>query len=41
MFETGQVDLAAVPEPWASTLVQNGAKVIVNTDEIAYGQHSS
>lgn len=37
MFETGQVDLAAVPEPWASTLVQNGAKVVVSTDEIAYG----
>lgn len=38
MFETGQVDLAAVPEPWASTLIQNGAKVIVSTDEIAYGK---
>lgn len=37
MFETGQVDLAAVPEPWASTLIQNGAKVVVNTDKIAYG----
>ncbi len=37
MFETGKVDLAAVPEPWASILVQNGAKVIVSTDEIAYG----
>nr|WP_295971013.1 ABC transporter substrate-binding protein [uncultured Bacillus sp.] len=38
MFETGKVDLAAVPEPWASTLVQNGAKVIIDTDEIAYGK---
>jgi NitT/TauT family transport system substrate-binding protein len=38
MFESGQVDLAAVPEPWASTLVQNGAKVVVSTDEIAYGK---
>lgn len=37
MFETGKVDLAAVPEPWASILAQNGAKVIVSTDEIAYG----
>lgn len=37
MFETGQVDLAVVPEPWASILIQNGAKVIVSTDEIAYG----
>ena len=37
MFESGQVDLAAVPEPWASILVANGAKVVVSTDEIAYG----
>ncbi|TFE00593.1 ABC transporter substrate-binding protein [Jeotgalibacillus salarius] len=37
MFESGKVDLAAVPEPWASTLVANGAKIIVDTDEIAYG----
>ncbi|MEW9502450.1 ABC transporter substrate-binding protein [Jeotgalibacillus marinus] len=37
MFESGQVDLAAVPEPWASTLVAEGAKVIIDTDEIAYG----
>ncbi|WP_256240331.1 ABC transporter substrate-binding protein [Bacillus sp. V3B] len=37
MFESGQVDLAVVPEPWASTLVQSGAKVVVSTDEIAYG----
>ncbi|PPA70146.1 aliphatic sulfonate ABC transporter substrate-binding protein [Jeotgalibacillus proteolyticus] len=38
MFESGKVDLAAVPEPWASTLVENGAKIIVDTDEIAYGK---
>lgn len=38
MFETGKVDLAAVPEPWASILVKNGAKVIVSTDKIAYGK---
>ncbi len=37
MFESGQVDLAAVPEPWASTLIEAGAKEIVSTDEIAYG----
>ncbi len=37
MFESGKVDFAAVPEPWASTLVANGAKVVVDTDEIAYG----
>lgn len=38
MFETGKVDLAAVPEPWASILVKKGAKVIINTDKIAYGK---
>ncbi len=38
MFESGQVDLAAVPEPWASTLIEAGAKEIVSTDEIAYGK---
>ena len=37
MFESGQVDLAAVPEPWASILVENGANVVVTTDQIAYG----
>ncbi|APH05871.1 aliphatic sulfonate ABC transporter substrate-binding protein [Bacillus weihaiensis] len=37
MFESGKVDLAAVPEPWASTLVNDGAKIIVDTDEISYG----
>ncbi|MCM3739806.1 ABC transporter substrate-binding protein [Oceanobacillus luteolus] len=39
MFETGQVDLAAVPEPWASILIDNGAKVVVSTEEIAYGEN--
>lgn len=37
MFESGKVDLAAVPEPWASQLVNDGAKIIVDTDEISYG----
>jgi NitT/TauT family transport system substrate-binding protein len=37
MFESGKIDLAAVPEPWASQLVNDGAKVIVDTDEISYG----
>lgn len=39
MFESGQVDLAAVPEPWGSILVENGGKVIVSTEEIAYGEN--
>ncbi|WP_428911452.1 aliphatic sulfonate ABC transporter substrate-binding protein [Niallia sp. Krafla_26] len=39
MFETGQVDMAAVPEPWASILVENGAKIVVSTEEIAYGEN--
>lgn len=38
MFETGKVDLAAVPEPWASILIENGANVVVSTEEIAYGE---
>ena len=38
MFESGKVDLAAVPEPWASILVENGANVVVSTEEIAYGE---
>ncbi|MDQ0230669.1 aliphatic sulfonate ABC transporter substrate-binding protein [Metabacillus malikii] len=37
MFESGKVDLAAVPEPWASELVKAGAKIIVDTEEISYG----
>ncbi|MED1442751.1 aliphatic sulfonate ABC transporter substrate-binding protein [Aeribacillus composti] len=36
-FEAGKVDLAAVPEPWASLLIKNGAKVIVDTKDIAFG----
>lgn len=39
MFETGQVDLAAVPEPWATILIENGANVVVSTEEIAYGEN--
>ncbi|WP_442600192.1 aliphatic sulfonate ABC transporter substrate-binding protein [Neobacillus sp. D3-1R] len=39
MFESGKVDLAAVPEPWASQLVKDvGAKIIVDSNEIAYGK---
>ncbi|WP_286231971.1 ABC transporter substrate-binding protein [Neobacillus mesonae] len=39
MFESGKVDLAAVPEPWASQLVkQVGAKLIVDSSKISYGQ---
>jgi NitT/TauT family transport system substrate-binding protein len=39
MFEAGKVDLAAVPEPWATQLVKDaGAKVIVDSSQIAYGK---
>lgn len=39
MFESGKVDLAAVPEPWASQLVKDaGAKIIVDSTQIAYGK---
>ena len=38
MFETGKVDVAVAPEPWASVLKQNtGAKVIIEPDEISFG----
>ncbi|WP_042355862.1 ABC transporter substrate-binding protein [Bacillus rubiinfantis] len=39
MFESGKVDLAAVPEPWASQLVKDaGAKIIVDSSQISYGK---
>jgi NitT/TauT family transport system substrate-binding protein len=39
MFESGKVDLAAVPEPWASQLVkQVGAKIIVDSSQISFGK---
>lgn len=39
MFESGKVDLAAVPEPWASQLVKDaGAKIIVDSSKISYGK---
>ncbi|MCR2823336.1 ABC transporter substrate-binding protein [Lederbergia panacisoli] len=39
MFESGQVDLAAVPEPWATQLVkETGAKIIVDSTQISYGE---
>lgn len=39
MFESGNVDLAAVPEPWASQLIKDaGAKIIVDSSQISYGK---
>jgi NitT/TauT family transport system substrate-binding protein len=39
MFETGKVDIAVAPEPWAAVLEQEtGAKVIINADEISFGE---
>ncbi|WP_462413527.1 ABC transporter substrate-binding protein [Neobacillus sp. Marseille-QA0830] len=39
MFESGKVDIAAVPEPWASQLVKEaGAKIIVDSSKISYGE---
>ncbi|MGG3451508.1 aliphatic sulfonate ABC transporter substrate-binding protein [Domibacillus aminovorans] len=38
LFESGKVDLAAVPEPWGSLLVkEENAKIIVDSTEISYG----
>jgi NitT/TauT family transport system substrate-binding protein len=39
MFETGKVDIAAVPEPWATQLVKDtGAKIIVDSSKISFGK---
>ncbi|MDC3415955.1 aliphatic sulfonate ABC transporter substrate-binding protein [Aquibacillus salsiterrae] len=39
MFETGKVDVAVAPEPWASVLQQKtGAKVIIPADEVSFGK---
>ncbi|QFT88450.1 Putative aliphatic sulfonates-binding protein precursor [Bacillus sp. THAF10] len=38
MFESGKVDAAAVPEPWASLLsIEHGATILVDSDEISFG----
>ncbi|WP_078381357.1 aliphatic sulfonate ABC transporter substrate-binding protein [Sutcliffiella halmapala] len=38
MFESKQVDAAAVPEPWASLLsIEHGAKILVDSNEISFG----
>ncbi|MFB1049430.1 aliphatic sulfonate ABC transporter substrate-binding protein [Paraliobacillus sp. JSM ZJ581] len=39
MFESGKVDIAVAPEPWASVLVQEAnANVVIPADEISFGQ---
>lgn len=39
LFENGQVDVATVPEPWASVLeAETGAKVIVDYHEVSFGE---
>lgn len=39
MFESGKVDVAVAPEPWASVLAQEAnANVIVSADEVSFGQ---
>lgn len=39
MFESGKIDVAVAPEPWASVLQQEtGANVIVGSDEVSFGQ---
>ncbi len=39
LFESGRVDIAAVPEPWGTLLVKEaGAKVIVDSNEISFGK---
>lgn len=39
LFKAEKVDVATVPEPWASVLeAKVGAKVVVDTDEISFGK---
>lgn len=39
LFESGEIDVAVAPEPWASVLQQEaGAKVIIGADEVSFGQ---
>lgn len=39
MFATGNVDVATVPEPWASFIEEEGTgEVLIDTPEVAYGE---
>ncbi|GGM41531.1 ABC transporter substrate-binding protein [Paraliobacillus quinghaiensis] len=39
LFESGEIDVAVAPEPWASVLHQEaGAHVIIGADEVSFGQ---
>lgn len=39
MFESGNVDVATAPEPWASVLeAEVDANVVINSDEISFGK---
>lgn len=38
-FEQGQVDVATVPEPWASKIAEDGhGKVLIDTKNVAFGE---
>ena len=36
MLQNGQVDLAMLPEPWAGLAIQNGAKIVMTTQELGH-----
>ncbi|SDP37080.1 aliphatic sulfonate ABC transporter substrate-binding protein [Halobacillus aidingensis] len=39
LFETKNVDVATVPEPWASSIEEQGSgKVLVDTQDVAFGE---
>lgn len=39
MFESGNVDIATAPEPWASVLeAEQGANVVIDTPDVAFGE---
>lgn len=37
MMDQGNIDAALVPEPWGSTLVENGAEIVLDYDEVYAG----
>ena len=39
MMQSGKIDIAVAPEPWASVIEQQtGAKVVINNDQISFGK---
>src|SRR5690625_6077337 len=42
MFESGSIDVATAPEPWASVLeAEQDVNVVIDTNEVSYGDRKS